>query len=105
MKLSSLRSTWREQFGQIITGALAHHCHKTNPRIANGKYEKMLAASPQEAAADAGLNQPRAPAHPIPRLPPGRVADQGRQGSKYQIWLLFITINGQLGKSLFTYYL
>ncbi|CAN7275613.1 iron-containing alcohol dehydrogenase [Polaromonas sp. LjRoot131] len=36
----------REQFGQIITGALADHCHKTNPRIASAEeYEKMLAAS------------------------------------------------------------
>jgi len=36
----------REQFGQIITGALADHCHKTNPRIATaGEYEEMLAAS------------------------------------------------------------
>jgi alcohol dehydrogenase class IV len=34
------------QFGQIITGALADHCHKTNPRIASaGEYEEMLAAS------------------------------------------------------------
>ena len=36
----------REQFGQIITGALADHCHKTNPRIASaGEYEEMLEAS------------------------------------------------------------
>lgn len=36
----------REQFGQIITGALADHCHKTNPRIATaGEYEEMLRAS------------------------------------------------------------
>jgi 4-hydroxybutyrate dehydrogenase len=36
----------REQFGQIITGALADHCHKTNPRIASAEeYEEMLAAS------------------------------------------------------------
>lgn len=36
----------RGQFGQIITGALADHCHKTNPRIASaGEYEEMLAAS------------------------------------------------------------
>jgi 4-hydroxybutyrate dehydrogenase len=36
----------REQFGQIITGALADHCHKTNPRIATaGEYEEMLEAS------------------------------------------------------------
>jgi len=36
----------RAQFGRIITGALADHCHKTNPRIASaGEYEEMLAAS------------------------------------------------------------
>jgi 4-hydroxybutyrate dehydrogenase len=36
----------RGQFAQIITGALADHCHKTNPRIATaGEYEEMLAAS------------------------------------------------------------
>jgi alcohol dehydrogenase class IV len=36
----------REQFGQIITGALADHCHKTNPRIATAQeYEDMLGAS------------------------------------------------------------
>ena len=36
----------RGQFGQIITGALADHCHKTNPRIASaGEYEEMLVAS------------------------------------------------------------
>ena len=36
----------REQFGQIITGALADHCHKTNPRIATAQeYEEMLGAS------------------------------------------------------------
>lgn len=36
----------REQFGQIITGALADHCHKTNPRIATaGEYKEMLGAS------------------------------------------------------------
>jgi 4-hydroxybutyrate dehydrogenase len=36
----------RAQFGQIITGALADHCHKTNPRIASAdEYEEMLAAS------------------------------------------------------------
>jgi 4-hydroxybutyrate dehydrogenase len=36
----------RDQFAQIITGALADHCHKTNPRIASaGEYEEMLAAS------------------------------------------------------------
>lgn len=25
------------QFGQIVTGALADHCHKTNPRIASAE--------------------------------------------------------------------
>jgi 4-hydroxybutyrate dehydrogenase len=36
----------REQFGEIIKGALADHCHKTNPRIATAEdYEEMLAAS------------------------------------------------------------
>ena len=36
----------REQFGQIIDGAMADHCHKTNPRIASRQeYEEMLAAS------------------------------------------------------------
>jgi 4-hydroxybutyrate dehydrogenase len=36
----------REQFGEIIKGALADHCHKTNPRIATTEdYEEMLAAS------------------------------------------------------------
>ncbi|SFU47957.1 4-hydroxybutyrate dehydrogenase [Polaromonas sp. YR568] len=36
----------RGQFGQIITGALADHCHKTNPRIATAQeYEEMLGAS------------------------------------------------------------
>jgi len=36
----------RERFAQIITGALADHCHKTNPRIATAQeYEEMLAAS------------------------------------------------------------
>jgi 4-hydroxybutyrate dehydrogenase len=36
----------REQFGQIITGALADHCHKTNPRIATAQeYEEMLGVS------------------------------------------------------------
>lgn len=36
----------REQFGQIITGALADHCHNTNPRIATAQeYEEMLAVS------------------------------------------------------------
>lgn len=33
-------------FGKIITGALADHCHKTNPRIASaGDYEELLATS------------------------------------------------------------
>jgi 4-hydroxybutyrate dehydrogenase len=36
----------RSQFSKIIEGALADHCHKTNPRIATaGEYEEMLAAS------------------------------------------------------------
>ncbi|MGZ5786957.1 MAG: iron-containing alcohol dehydrogenase, partial [Ramlibacter sp.] len=36
----------REQFAQIIKGALADHCHKTNPRIASAQdYEEMLVAS------------------------------------------------------------
>jgi 4-hydroxybutyrate dehydrogenase len=36
----------RDQFDQIIKGALADHCHKTNPRIASVQdYEEMLAAS------------------------------------------------------------
>ena len=36
----------REQFGNIIKGALADHCHGTNPRIASvGDYEEMLGAS------------------------------------------------------------
>ncbi|MEY4584941.1 MAG: hypothetical protein RJB10_1438, partial [Pseudomonadota bacterium] len=33
-------------FGNIIKGALADHCHKTNPRIAtNQDYEELLASS------------------------------------------------------------
>ncbi len=36
----------RDWFDQIIKGALADHCHKTNPRIASApEYEEMLAAS------------------------------------------------------------
>ncbi|WP_372827108.1 iron-containing alcohol dehydrogenase [Polaromonas sp.] len=36
----------REQFPDIIKGAMADHCHKTNPRIASaGEYEEMLEAS------------------------------------------------------------
>ncbi len=36
----------REQFANIIKGALADHCHGTNPRIASVQdYEEMLAAS------------------------------------------------------------
>ncbi|MES2241592.1 MAG: iron-containing alcohol dehydrogenase [Pseudomonadota bacterium] len=36
----------RDQFDQIIVGAMADHCHKTNPRIATtGEYEEMLGAS------------------------------------------------------------
>jgi alcohol dehydrogenase class IV len=36
----------REQFDQIIQGALADHCHKTNPREASREdYVQMLEAS------------------------------------------------------------
>ena len=36
----------REQFEQIIGGALADHCHKTNPVIASAAdYQQMLEAS------------------------------------------------------------
>ena len=36
----------RDQFDQIIKGALVDHCHKTNPRIASVQdYEEILAAS------------------------------------------------------------
>jgi alcohol dehydrogenase class IV len=36
----------RDWFPKIIEGALADHCHKTNPREASVKdYEQMLAAS------------------------------------------------------------
>ncbi|MBI2770781.1 MAG: iron-containing alcohol dehydrogenase [Burkholderiales bacterium] len=36
----------RDLFSQIIKGALADHCHKTNPRIATAsEYEELLAAS------------------------------------------------------------
>jgi 4-hydroxybutyrate dehydrogenase len=36
----------RNQFDQIIVGALADHCHKTNPRIATaGEYAEMLGDS------------------------------------------------------------
>src|SRR6478609_8377933 len=36
----------RDWFGQIVTGAMADHCHKTNPRIATAQeYEELLAAS------------------------------------------------------------
>ena len=36
----------REQFGRIIDGALADHCHQTNPRLATARdYEEMLEAS------------------------------------------------------------
>lgn len=36
----------RDWFGKIIQGALADHCHKTNPRLASAEdYERMLAES------------------------------------------------------------
>jgi 4-hydroxybutyrate dehydrogenase len=36
----------RDWFDRIVTGALADHCHKTNPRIATAQeYEEMLGAS------------------------------------------------------------
>ena len=36
----------REWFDKIIDGAMADHCHKTNPRLASREdYEEMLAAS------------------------------------------------------------
>ncbi|MDB5915175.1 MAG: 4-hydroxybutyrate dehydrogenase, partial [Ramlibacter sp.] len=36
----------REDFGKIIDGAMADHCHKTNPREATREdYERMLVES------------------------------------------------------------
>jgi alcohol dehydrogenase class IV len=36
----------REWFGDIIKGAMADHCHKTNPRVATAQeYEALLAES------------------------------------------------------------
>ncbi|MDB5857853.1 MAG: iron-containing alcohol dehydrogenase, partial [Ramlibacter sp.] len=36
----------RDWFDKIIIGALADHCHKTNPREPSpGDYEELLAAS------------------------------------------------------------
>ncbi|MCG2593579.1 iron-containing alcohol dehydrogenase [Ramlibacter sp. XY19] len=36
----------RDWFGRIVTGALADHCHKTNPKVATAEeYEELLASS------------------------------------------------------------
>ena len=36
----------RDWYDRIIQGALADHCHKTNPRVASAEeYEELLAAS------------------------------------------------------------
>lgn len=36
----------RSQFGEVIKGAMADHCHKTNPRIASAEdYEALLQSS------------------------------------------------------------